>query len=85
MTPANTAKLDLKIQTTNIKIQKINDSTFEMLKMFLTNFQVKDKLSKAYFFQKKFLLVTTSINVTLKMFFLIFSNTHIVFANQKLT
>lgn len=47
ITPAYATKLGLKIRKTNIKIQKIDNSTFNIFEMVLTNFQIKDKLGKA--------------------------------------
>ena len=62
---------------TNVKIEKINGFTFKMFKMVLASFQVKNKLKKAWFFQETFLLGYFSIEVILKMFFPIFSNTNL--------
>lgn len=38
ITPAYVSKLDLKVQATNIKAQKIDDSIFQMFEMVLTSF-----------------------------------------------
>ena len=38
--------------------------------MVLTNFQIKNKLGQAQYFQKTFLLVDINIKVVLKYFFL---------------
>lgn len=53
--------------------------------MIPISFQVKDKLEKANFFQKTFLLVVINMEVVLNMFFFTFSNTNIQFPNKELT
>lgn len=50
MIPAYASKLDLKIYHTNVSAQKIDGSTFEMFKMILASFKVKNKLKKVLFF-----------------------------------
>lgn len=77
MTPAYTTNLGLKIWSTNIAVQKINGSTLEIFEMVLPSFQIENKLDKIGFFQKIFLLIATSINIVLEIFFLIFSNVNI--------
>ena len=51
--------------------------------MVIADFQIEDKLSRARFLQESFLLADTSIEVVLKMLFLIFSNGNIQFAEKK--
>lgn len=46
---------------------------------------VENKLDRAYFFWKRFLLAHISVNILLKMLFLTFNNTNIRFTNRKLT
>ena len=53
--------------------------------MVLISFQVKDKLGKARFFQKTFLLDNVSMEVVLRISFLTLSNANIQFAEKKLT
>ena len=53
--------------------------------MVLASFQMEDKLERAQFFQKMFLLANLSIEVVLGMPFLIFSNVNIQFVRKKLT
>ena len=51
-----------------------------MLKTFtmvIFGFQVKNKLDKILFFKELFLLADTSINMVLKLLFLIFNNVNI--------
>ena len=43
-------KLSFKVRRTNVKAQKIDNSTLETFGMVLTNFQIEDKLKKARFF-----------------------------------
>lgn len=50
MTPANVAKLGIKIQSTDGSTQKIDDFMLEMFRIVLANFQVNDKLGKFWFF-----------------------------------
>lgn len=85
ITPTYIAKLDLKVQSNNIKAQKINDSTFKTFKMVLTNIQVKNMLEKARFFQRTFLVANISVSVILNMLFLIFGNINILFIEWKLS
>ena len=85
MTPVYALKLDLKFCFTNIRVQKIDNSTFEIFEMVLASFQVEDKLEKPRFFQKTFLLADPSIEVVLKILVLTFSNADIKFAQKKLT
>lgn len=74
MIPAYAASLSVKVCSTNIEAQKIDGFTLETFRMVLTSFQVKDKLKKARFFQKTFLLTNTSVEVILGMPFLILNN-----------
>lgn len=50
MIPAYTAKLGLKIQSTNIRVQKIDYPTLKTFGIVLINFQIKNKLKRAWFF-----------------------------------
>ena len=51
----------------------------------IAGFQVINKLGRAQFFQKSFLLANITIKVVLEMLFLIFSNVNIQFAEKKPT
>ena len=53
--------------------------------MVLTNFQLDDKLRRAWFFQETFLLANISAKVVLGMFFHTFSNINIQFIEKELT
>ena len=52
--------------------------------MVIANFQVEDKLGRAWFFQESFLLAETSTEVILEMFFFTFNNADIQFIEKKL-
>ena len=53
--------------------------------MVLANFQMEDKLGRARFFQKTFLLADISVEVVLEMPFLTLSNADIQFPEKELT
>ena len=80
MTLGYASKLSLKVRSTNVGVQKIDDSILETFKMVLASFQVEDMFEKARFFQKTFLLAKLNIKVVLGMLFLTFSNANIRFA-----
>lgn len=50
MTLAYVAKLGLKAQKIDIRIQKIDGSTLNTFGMVLADFQVEDKLGRTWFF-----------------------------------
>ena len=50
----------------------------------VAGFLVMNKLGKAIFFQKTFLLADITINMVLRMSFLTFNNAEIQFAKKKL-
>ena len=85
MTLGFALKLGLKVRSTNVETQKINDSTFKTFGMVLASFQVKDKLGRPQFFQETFLLADLSMEVVVEMPFLTFSNANIQFTQKKLT
>ena len=79
MTPVYAFKLSLEVWTTKVGVQKIDGSLLTTFGMVIAGFQIEDKLGKARFFQKLFLLVDTNMEVILEIFFLIFSNADIQF------
>ena len=85
MTPVYAAKLDLKVRKTNIGAQKIDGSTFETFEMVLADFQMEDKLGRAWFFQETFLLANISAEIVLGMPFLTLNNADIQFVEKELT
>ena len=85
MTLAYAKQLGFHIQKTDIRVQKFNGSLFWTFGIVIAVFQVENKLGKARFFQELFLLANTSIEVVLRMLFLILNNTNIQFTEKKLT
>ena len=84
MTSAYAAKLGSKARHTTIEAQKIDDFTLKMFKIVLASFQVEDKIGKAWFFQKTFLLANISVEAILGILFLTFSNVNVQFVEKKL-
>ena len=78
-------QLGFQVQKTDIRAQKIDSSLLQTFAIVIAGIQVKDKLSKTPFLQESFLLTETNIKMVLGMFFLIFSNANIQFAEKKLT
>lgn len=56
-----------------------------MFKIILSSFQAKKKLKKARLFQETFLLAKINMELILKMYFLTFNNTDILFIEQNFT
>ena len=77
MTPAYTKQLGFRTQKTDVGAQKIDGSSLDTFGIVIAGFQVIDKLDRARFFQKTFLLANTTIQVVLRMLFLTFSNADI--------
>lgn len=50
MTSIYMARLGSKIEITNIKVQKTDNSIIKMFEIVLAHFQINDKLGKAGFF-----------------------------------
>ena len=80
MTSRYISKLGLKVRSTNVEVQKIDGSIFEMFEIVLASFQIKNTLGKAQFFQEIFLLANFNVEVVLGMPFLTLSNANIKFA-----
>ena len=85
MTLAYAKQLGFQVRKTNVITQKIDSSLLQTFEMVIASFQVKDKLDRARFFQKLFLLAETNMEMVLKMPFLTFNNADIQFAEKKLT
>ena len=85
MTLAYVLRLGLQAHHTNTRAQKIDRSIFQMFGMVLADFQVKDKLGKARFFQETFLLADICAKVVLGMLFLILSNVNVQFVEKELS
>ena len=84
MTPAYVSRLGLQARHTNVKAQKIDDSILQTFGLVLAHFKVEDKLPKAQFFQKTFLLTDISAEVVLGMSFLTLSNADVQFVEKEL-
>lgn len=82
---AYTNKLGLKIYSTIVGAQKKDGSLFQTFKIILASFHIVDKLERAQFFEKNFLLANTNVEVVLSMLFLTLSNSDIQFTEKKLT
>ena len=54
MHPAFAKKLGLVVEITNVSVQKINDTTFEIYRMVLAVLSVTDKANKVKFFEETF-------------------------------
>ena len=85
ITLAYAKQLGLQVRKIDVEAQKIDGSLLQTFGMVIIGFQVEDKLGKAWFFQKSFLLAEISIEVGLRMLFLTFNNANIQFAKKKLT
>lgn len=79
--PAYTKKLGFQTWKTNLRAQKTDGFSLTLYGIVIVRIQVSNKLSKAHFFQKTFLLFNTSINIMLRMFFLTFSNAKVLFVD----
>ena len=84
MTPAYAKQLGLQVQKTYVRAQKIDGSLLQTFGMVIAGFQVEDKLSKAQFFQKSFLLAETNMEMVLGMSFIALSNANIQFTEKEL-
>ena len=73
ITPAYAINLGFKVWRTNVGAQKIDNSLLATYRMVIAAFQVLDKLERAHFFQKSFLLADTSMEVILGMPFITFA------------
>ncbi len=74
MTPTYVKKLGCTNWKTSVGAQKINDSPLETDGMVSASFLLQDRLERVRFFEETFLLVDTSIEMVLGMFFLALSN-----------
>lgn len=64
----------------NIQAQKIDSFNLTTYKMVSIRFYIADIFRKAYFFKNIFLLINISIDIILKILFLILINANILFA-----
>ena len=85
MTLAHAAHLGLKVRVTDVGAQKIDKSLLATYRLVIAVFQVVNKLSCSWLFQKTFLLANISIKVVLGIHFLTLNNADVQFAEKKLT
>lgn len=86
MTLAYVVKLDLTIQKTSIKAEKIDGSLLAANGIASAKFLLQRILERIWFFEETIILVNTSMKVILKMSFLFFSKANIEFTElEKLT
>ena len=74
-----------RIQKTDVEAPKINGSSLNIFKIVITGFLIQDKLGKARFFQKIFLVADTRMDIVLRMPFFTLSNADIWFTEGELT
>ncbi len=79
MSQAFAQQLSLKIRKTNVRVQKINDTTLETYGIVVSTFSVSDKDGKKRFFKENFLLTDVKPDIVLAMSFLTISNTDVDF------
>lgn len=84
MTSAYAVLLGLVIRKSDIGTLWIDDSALATYGMIIAGFLLQDKLGKFWFFEESLLLADTSIEMTLKMSLLIFSDTDILFVEKEL-
>lgn len=84
MAPIYTKKLGLWIEKTNNKAQKIDEFALKTYEIVIASFQVYDRLEKARFFQKTFLVADTNIKIIFGILFFIFSKVKVDFTLKKL-
>lgn len=79
-----TLKLGLKIQKSNIGLQKIDRLFLKIYNIVIADFKSKNKLEKILFLFKHFLLINTSLKIVMKIFLLILNKIKIQFAKKDL-
>ena len=84
MSQVFTFQLSLKIQKTNVKVQKIDSNTLKTYKMVVSTFFVLDINSRERFFEESFLLTDVKPDIILGILFLTINNAHVDFQAQNL-
>ena len=77
-----TQKLGFKVKKINIRAQKIDGFTLKIFEIVIADFQIENKVDMPRLFQKIILVANTKFEVVLRMFFLKFSNTDILFNEE---
>lgn len=72
-------KLNLSIQPTNIKAQKIDNIILNTYKIVVIAFSVTDKVNSIKFFKQIFLIDNVSLEIVFEMLFFILNNANIDF------
>ena len=85
MSPVYAKRLGLKTWKTNVRAQKIDDSTLKTFGIVIADFQVEDKGGRPRFFQETFLVANTKFEMVLRMLFLKISNADIAFGEGTLS
>ena len=73
------SQLGLKIQKTNVEVQKIDNTTLETYEMVISNFFVLDKNNRERFFKESFLLADINPHAVFGMTFLTMNNADVDF------
>lgn len=84
MQPSFARKFGVRIRKTDISAQKVDGSRLQTFGIVIASFLMKNKDRKSRFFDKTFLLVDISMDVTFEIFFFILSNVDVNFTDQKL-
>ena len=84
MALAYASKLGFKVYSIDVGAQKVDGSILKIVGMVLASFQIEDKLGRAQFFLKTFLLANINVEVVLDMLFLTFNNTDVQFIEKEL-
>ena len=67
-----------------MRAQKIHSSILKTFGIVITDFQIENKVSKAKFFQKTFLITNIKFEIILEILFLKFSNIYVPFSEKTL-
>ena len=81
--PTFAKQLGLPIQSTDVRIQKINGITLDTHEMVVAAFSVGDKANRVKFFEKTFLVANVSPKVVLGMLFLTLSGADVDFSGRE--
>ena len=84
MHPFFAKQLGLPIQPTDVRAQKINDSTLDTHGMVVTAFSVVEKGNRVRFFEEIFLVANVSLEVVFGMPFLTLSGANVDFSGREL-
>ena len=77
-------KLGLVMQTTNVGIQKIDDTTFETYEIVIVVLSITDQVNNIKFFKQIFLMANVSPNMIRGMSFLTMNDANFEFLKRKL-